>query len=480
VISVSSSVIPETERTATLSSYRRVCGIAAGGVGTVELALREEGRFRRLYAVKRLHDAYRGDADFRAMFLDEARIAGLVRHPNVVSVLDVGEDARGPFLVMDYVEGVSAAVLVTSAVESGVVLPLQVCLRIVMQAAEGLHAAHELRDARGRQLELVHRDVSPQNLLVGFDGITRVTDFGIAKAFGRSTQTQTGVLKGKFGYMSPEQLRFEEPDRRSDIFSLGIVFFELAAGERLYKNQEGMDGARRILTEPAPDLGDYRDDVPADLVQLLFSMLAKDVEHRPPDAKTVARTIERLLASLAEEEGRLDVAEFLQTAFAVEREMQQSKIEMALGTATGTLETISAADGAITTADASPRGRRGIALAALVAAFVAVAAIAWWAASDGEGGESGRANVGTAAAPPTETAESTEAETAESTEAETAAATEATAATPAAPEADPPAAIPGAEPAEASNDRPTKRRRPRRRTKQRTEGAAGVPMWDWQ
>ena len=474
-----SSSATRTERTATQSSYRRVCGLAAGGVGTVELALREEGRFRRLYAVKRLLDAYRDDADFRAMFLDEARIAGLIRHPNVVSVLDVGEDARGPFLVMDYIEGVSAAVLVTSAVESRVSLPLQVCLRIVMEAAEGLHAAHELRDARGRPLALVHRDVSPQNLLVGFDGITRVTDFGIAKAFGRATQTQTGVLKGKFGYMSPEQLRFEEPDRRSDIFSLGIVLFELAAGRRLYKNQEGMDGARRILTEAAPDLGDYRDDVPAELVQLLFSMLAKEVDHRPPDAKTVARTIEKILGALAEEEGRLDVAEFLQTAFAVEREMQQQKVEMALGTATGSLETLPAgADESVATVAerGGAVGRRGLALAALVAGIAAAAGIAWWAMSsdDLDTGEPARASV--AAPPAAEVEPEATAATAAATDPATAAA-----------EADPPPSAaeadlttePEATTAEPSRSEKRRRPRPRRREK-RTESAAGVPMWDWQ
>jgi len=306
-------------------------------MGLVELAIREEGRFRRLYAVKRLRDLYQDDPEFREMFLEEARIAGLVRHPNVVSVLDVGEDEAGPFLVMDYVEGTSAAQIIERATRADQEVPMQVALRIVMDTANGLHAAHELRDARGRPMMLVHRDVSPQNLLVGFDGSTRVTDFGIAKAWGRTTRTATGVLKGKFGYLSPEQLRFEEPDRRSDIFSLGVVLYELMSGRRLYRNMEGMDGARRILTEPPPDLGELRDDVPAELIELSFSMLAKDQEHRPPDALAVARRLETILAELVALEGRVDVADFVSEAFAEERQAQADRVTAAIASATGEL-----------------------------------------------------------------------------------------------------------------------------------------------
>ena len=451
------------------SGYRRVCVLASGGVGTVELALREEGRFRRLYAVKRLLDVYRDDADFRAMFLDEARIAGLIRHPNVVSVLDVGEDERGPYLVMDYVEGVSAAALVTRAVASEVQLPLQVCVRVAMEVAEGLHAAHEQRDARGRPMHLVHRDVSPQNLLIGFDGITRVTDFGIAKALGRSTRTQTGVLKGKFGYMSPEQLRFEEPDRRSDVFSLGIVLFELASGERLYKNVEGMDGTRRILNEPPPDLAEHRDDVPPDLVHLLFSMLAKDPEHRPADAKTVARRLEGILAELVVEEGRVEVDEFLATAFAEQRRQQEVRVQGALGAFTLEQPTGAfASDTERTVRDVLRRPFRAGLVLACAAAIAA--AVAWWTTT---------ADNPTADHPPA----SLPASPAPSPIGEGALGPGPSAASAGGegPVGLDPSGAPG-DGVTVEEERPARARPRRRRGPRRTEmeSGAGVPMWDWQ
>jgi serine/threonine-protein kinase len=272
-------------------------------MASVELAVRHEGTFQRLYAIKRPHPSFWEEPEFRKMFLDEARIAGLIRHPNVVSALDLGEDDRGPYLVMDWVDGVSAAALIRRTSEVGEALPIAVCLDVVRQAALGLSAAHDLVGPDGAPLHVVHRDVSPQNILVGFDGIVRVTDFGVAKALGRLSSTVTAALKGKFGYMSPEQLRFEEPDHRSDLFALGIVLFELCTGTRLYKGGEGMEGVRRILNEPPPDLGEHREDAPPALVQLLFSLLAKEPSARPPDAAEVARRLGRIAESEGEAGG---------------------------------------------------------------------------------------------------------------------------------------------------------------------------------
>ncbi|UJR79337.1 Serine/threonine protein kinase PrkC, regulator of stationary phase [Sandaracinus amylolyticus] len=307
------------------SAYEHLSDIASGGVGRVELVRRREGSFERLYARKRLHDAHRDDADFRTMFFDEARIAGLVRHPNVVSVLDVGEDDEGPYLVMEYVEGVPASAIVQQAIARRAEVPLQLALRIGIEAALGLHAAHELTGPSGEPLALVHRDVSPQNILVGFDGVTRVTDFGVAKAFGRTTRTATGVLKGKLGYMAPEQLRFEEVDRRADLFSLGIVLYELLARRRLYRNVDGHDGVRRILHEAPPDLGDVRADAAPELVELVFSMLAKDPARRPRTALDVARVLEDVLTDAIAQEGRLDIGEHLREIFADELARQRER-----------------------------------------------------------------------------------------------------------------------------------------------------------
>ena len=310
-------------------TYTRVCELAKGGMGTVDLAVRSEGTFRRLYAIKRLRESYREDPEFRAMFLDEARIAGFIRHPHVVSVLDVGEDAQGPFLVLDYVDGISAADLVKRVAERGLVMPMSVALRIAIDAAEGLHAAHELHDPETRQpLNLVHRDVSPQNILLGFDGSARVTDFGVAKALGRVTRTSTGVLKGKMGYMAPEVLRFEEPDLRSDLFSLGVVLIELLIGRRLYRNTEGMDGARRVLNEPPPDLGELREDAPPELVELMFQMLAKSRDHRPQSARDVARRLESVLADV-HAEGAPELSDYIAELFEDRREESAERVRLA-------------------------------------------------------------------------------------------------------------------------------------------------------
>jgi eukaryotic-like serine/threonine-protein kinase len=299
-------------------------------MGRVDVVVRREGEFERLYACKRLHGMYRDDAYFRGMFLDEARVAGMLRHGNAVSVLDVGEDEDGPFLLMDYIEGVPLHHLVSAASRDAEHLPVQLCVSICAQIAEGLHAAHELEASDGRPLNLVHRDVSPQNVIVGYDGIVRLTDFGIAKALGQSTRTQTGLLKGKFGYMSPEQLRFEEPDRRSDLFSLGVVLYEALSGERLYRNLEGMDGTRRLLEEPPPDIGEVRSDVPHDLVELSFELLAKKAADRPPTALAVARRLESIRAELIALEGAFELVDFVSEMFADRREAERKSLAEAL------------------------------------------------------------------------------------------------------------------------------------------------------
>lgn len=423
------------------SGYERIADIAGGGIGWVELVVRREGSFERLYARKRLRIEHRSDPDVVAMFSDEARIAGLVRHPNVVSVLDVGSDDGGPFLVMEYVEGVPASAIVRHAKETGSPVALQLALRIAMEAALGLHAAHELTSASGEPLALVHRDVSPQNLLVGFDGVTRVTDFGIAKAFGQSTRTQTGMLKGKLGYVAPEQLRFEEVDRRTDLFTLGVVLYELLAGERLYRNVDGHDGLRRILHEPPPDLGEVRADAPPELVELVFSMLAKDPAQRPATALAVVRVLESVLDEVIATEGRLDVAEHLRTSFAAEvaRARAQARERPRAG--------------------GWPRPPRSAAIAAGVAAGLIAGAVAWASVASNpfaEGDDAPRPTPPSAAPPPP------------SAPIETASA-------PVEPVEDPAASA-----AEAVPEPRPARRGARRGARETGASRAGIPMWDWQ
>jgi hypothetical protein len=284
-------------------------------MGTVEIVALRKGGFRRLFARKRLRPELVADPRALQMLVEEGRIAGLLRHPNVVHVLDVGVDGEGPYLIMELVRGLPASELLRHARTTQRPLDLQMVMRLVEQAASGLHAAHELCGDDGAPLGIVHRDVSPQNLLVGFDGVTRVTDFGIAKALDVETHTTTGLLKGKAGYMSPEQLRFETIDRRADLFSLGIVLFELATGRRLYRDENAALSARRILHEAPPDLGAERPEAPTGLAELSFELLAKDPSDRPRSAKEVATRLAELVAEDVVARGAFDVEGYLAAEF---------------------------------------------------------------------------------------------------------------------------------------------------------------------
>lgn len=361
-----SGIVSEVETESSFGStsgYLRVADIASGGMGRVDLCLRKHGAFQRLYAVKRLHPHYREDEDMRTMFLDEARVAGLLRHANIVSVLDVGEDGDGPFLVMDYVEGVSLSEFIRHHATEEEPIPASLCGSVVAQIARGLHAAHELVGADGQPLALVHRDVSPQNVLVGRDGLVRVTDFGISKALGRSSQTSTGLLKGKVGYMSPEQLRFEVVDRRSDLFALGIVFYELVTRRRLYKESDSNAVARRILGEPAPDIGDQRPELPVSAVELCFRLLAKRPQDRPDTAAEVADALDEAFAL----DDPVDLGAYVELRFGGRMAQRRAEVQASLARVTREAEATE-----ISTPEPRPTRRTGPLFAALGLGGVAV------------------------------------------------------------------------------------------------------------
>jgi serine/threonine-protein kinase len=242
-----------------------------------------------------------------------------------VGVVDVGQDNEGPFLVMDYIDGVPLSLLIAQTA-----MPVAAACKVVMQVAEGLHAAHELKDTTGLALGIIHRDVSPQNILLGFDGVARLTDFGVARAMDSGAQTRTGVLKGKMSYMAPERLRFEPFDRRADLYALGVVLWEMLAGRKLYGASEGAESARRILHEPPPDIGMERDDVPAPVVELLFSVLAKDPALRPSTAAEVSQLLQAVLDAFAQEGETFDLAVYLSEKFDFLRHTRTNQIRLAL------------------------------------------------------------------------------------------------------------------------------------------------------
>ena len=229
--------------------YEKIRRIAQGGMGEVFLA-RQTGVLDRLAILKALRPDLAKEKEFVEQFLDEARVAATLNHPNIVAIYDVGDWNGVYYIAMEYIAGEDLSKLWYAAAKAGVGLPFQVSVRIVMEAGLGLDHAHRAKDVRGSPLNIVHRDISPQNIMVRADGVTKLVDFGIAKAANKSSRTQAGMVKGKLQYMSPEQVRGEQLDGRSDQFSLGIVIWEMCTGRRLFKADSEINTLQKILQNP--------------------------------------------------------------------------------------------------------------------------------------------------------------------------------------------------------------------------------------
>jgi serine/threonine-protein kinase len=252
--------------------------------------------FRRLVAVKRLHLHLAQDPYFRSMLIDEARLAARVHHPNVVGTIDAVAADGQLLVVMEYVHGESLSVLLGALQTRGDRVPLSIASAIVSDTLYGLHAAHEARDERGDPLGLVHRDVSPPNVLVGTDGVARVADFGIAKAAGRVQLTRAGQLKGKFAYMAPEQLAGEALDRRADIYAASAILWEMIVGRPIVVGQTEADVFREAMLGPIPSPRQIVPDVPAALEEALMRGLSRDPGDRYATAREMALALEAAMA----------------------------------------------------------------------------------------------------------------------------------------------------------------------------------------
>ena len=277
--------------------------IAAGGMATVHIGrLSAQAGFSRTVAIKRLHPQFARDPEFVAMFLDEARLAARIQHPNVVSTLDVVAEQDELFLVMDYIQGESVSRVAHLVAARNEQIPLPIVGAIIVGALNGLHAAHEARDERGAPLNVVHRDVSPQNILIGADGIPRVIDFGVAKAAGRLQQTHTGQLKGKLAYMAPEQFREKEITRSVDVYAASIVLWELLTGTRLFAADSQAATIERVLYGSFRPPTDLVPGLPPALDAILERGLARAPEGRFADARQMASVVEACLgvASMSE------------------------------------------------------------------------------------------------------------------------------------------------------------------------------------
>lgn len=282
---------------AKLERYEILAKLAAGGMATVYVArVQAVAGFERLVAIKVLHANLAHEDEFIRMFQDEARLAARIRHPNVVPTIDVcdaKEAGCGYFIVMEYIEGDHLGALMSSAHKAEERLPLPVVLRMVADALGGLGAAHALRDDAGRTLNLVHRDVSPHNIMVGRDGVVRLTDFGVAKAEDRLTHTRDGQVKGKLAYMAPEQAVSGATDARSDLFSVGVILWECMTGQRLFRADTTAGTLNKLLREPIAAPSSI-DPSLAPLDALIAKALAREPDARFQTADEFARAIEEV------------------------------------------------------------------------------------------------------------------------------------------------------------------------------------------
>ena len=279
-----------------IGDYEVVARLAEGGVGTVYLARRRgPAGFQRLVAIKRLHPQFAGTPSFVTMFTDEARLAARIHHANVVSIVELGTDDDGYYVVMDYVEGSNLGHLHWHATKQRGerAIPRDVALRVVLDALSGLQAAHEVSDDDGTVVNLVHRDVSPQNILIGVDGLARLGDFGIARASAlRVFETRGAALKGKLEYMAPEQVESKDVDRTTDLFAMGIVLWELLTGRRLFTAANQVTTIQRVCFDPIPSPRSVEPAVSPELERICLKALERTRARRYPSAAAFAEELE--------------------------------------------------------------------------------------------------------------------------------------------------------------------------------------------
>ncbi|NUO49184.1 MAG: serine/threonine protein kinase [Polyangiaceae bacterium] len=277
--------------------YQLFGRIAAGGMATVHFGLlRGDQGFSRVVAIKRMLPQLSGDPVFVTMFRDEAMVASRIKHPNVVPVLDVVAERAEAWLVMEYIRGVALSTLLQRTVERGERVPVPVAVAVVSGILSGLHAAHAARGPDGPSLGIVHRDVSPQNVLVDADGVARVVDFGIAKASSKLHITTEGELKGKVNYMAPEQFGGGQVDRRTDLFAVANVFWSMLAGRMLYGSEDPSQTVNNILRARPPSLRAQREDVSLELEKVIERGLAKQPDVRYPTAREFIEAIEAVIS----------------------------------------------------------------------------------------------------------------------------------------------------------------------------------------
>ena len=311
--------------------------ISVGGMAEVfkAKAFGVEG-FERLIAVKRILPSIAEDHEFITMFIDEAKIAVQLNHANIAQIFDLGKVGDSYFIALEYVPGKDLRAIFDKMRKLKELIPIPMACYTIMKVCEGLDYAHNKKDAAGRDLNLVHRDVSPQNVLISYDGEIKIIDFGIAKAAGKAGKTQAGILKGKFGYMSPEQVRGLPLDRRSDIFSVGICLYELLTGERLFIGESDFSTLEKVRNVEIIPPSTYNRRIPEELERIVLKALAKEVEDRYQTAMDLHDDLQTFMYTSGNFFARKDLATFVAKMFTSDIEKEQASNEIAIGKARST------------------------------------------------------------------------------------------------------------------------------------------------
>jgi serine/threonine protein kinase len=301
--------------------YEVIMHLATGGMAQIYLAKAGGiGAFERYVVLKTILADRADDERFVDMFLDEARLAATLNHQNVAQVYEVDEADGAYFMAMEYVHGENVRLMLESTIKKGWTIPIELGIAIVSGAAAGLHHAHERRGKGGTPLNIVHRDVSPANIMVGYDGAVKVLDFGIAKAEERATRTVQGTIKGKYGYMSPEQCRGKPLDRRSDIFALGIVLYELTTLRRAFRGSDDFDTMKRIVSgdivAPTAAVPGY----PRELEAIVLTALAREPEFRYQTAQEMLEALDAFMSRARLSASPTALGRFMTQLFGAKRE----------------------------------------------------------------------------------------------------------------------------------------------------------------
>ncbi|MCK6575571.1 serine/threonine protein kinase, partial [Myxococcota bacterium] len=303
--------------------YTLLRRLATGGMAEIFLARQiGVGGFEKDVVVKRLLPEHAAHPDFVSMFLDEARIAAHLTHPNIAQIFDLGQEGDDYYIAMEYVRGADLRRLCSQGIAEGNYLPLHLAIRTITEVCDALAYAHTRTDKDGRPMGIVHRDVSPTNVLVTFDGGVKLVDFGIAKAANKVSVTKVGQIKGKYGYMSPEQCRGDALDARSDIFAVGINLYEITLGRRLFRGDSDVETIRAIESGAIPAPRSISPDYPATLERIVLRALAQRPEDRYAQARDLQMALEDFLAECGLRATSGMLAEYMRQLFREQLEQE--------------------------------------------------------------------------------------------------------------------------------------------------------------